>query len=60
MPKGDFIPADATLKELEAQAEELQQQASKAQEPEASLLREKAQLCLGWMKSLRVGGPWTS
>jgi hypothetical protein len=57
--KREFIPANATIAELEEKAAECEQRAEMEQEPIASALREEAREYRGWIKALR-SGLWTS
>jgi hypothetical protein len=54
-----FIPADATLAELEHKPADCEQRATQEQEPLATELREEAKLYRGWMTILR-SLRWTS
>jgi len=54
-----FIPADATLAELEKKAADCEQRATQEQEPLAIALREEAKLYREWIATLRSGW-WTS
>ena len=54
-----FIPADAVLAELEAKAATYAAQAEEHPEPRASELRERAELCGEWLKTLKAG-KWTA
>ena len=55
----NFIPATATIAELEQKAAECDRQAATAPEPEATEVREKAKLYRAWILELR-SGRWTS
>ncbi len=57
--KNTFIPADATLAELQKNAADCEQRASQEQEPIATALREEAKLYRDWVTALR-SGRWTS
>jgi hypothetical protein len=50
-----FIPADATIAELEKKAAECEERAAQEQEPDAAKLREQAQLCREWIARLGSG-----
>jgi hypothetical protein len=54
-----FVPADATIAELEKKASDHEQKAAKAEEPLAAELRREAKLCWEWAAALR-SGRWTS
>jgi hypothetical protein len=57
--KQHFIPADATVADLERKAAESDQKAANEEEPLATELREEAKLYRGWAATLRAG-QWTS
>jgi hypothetical protein len=54
-----FIPADATLAELQKKAADCEERATQEREPLATALREEAKLYREWMTVLR-SGLWTS
>jgi hypothetical protein len=54
-----FIPADATLAELQKKAADCEQRAMHEQEPLATALREEAKLYREWTATLR-SGRWMS
>jgi hypothetical protein len=54
-----LIPANDVILELEKTAAGCEAAAKEAPEPEAGKLRKFAQLCRGWMMSLKFGS-WTS
>ena len=54
-----FIPAGEVIADLEKRAGEYDTAAKQMSEPEASKFRELAELCRGWIKSLKYGN-WTS
>ena len=54
-----FIPADATLAELQKKSADCEQRATQEQEPIATALWEEAQLYRKWVATLRSGW-WTS
>ena len=56
---GNFIPATATIAELEQKATECDRQAATAPEPEATEVHERAKLYRAWIVELR-SGRWTS
>ena len=57
--KREFIPADATIADLNKQAVDCDEQAAKAAEPLASELRERAKQLRAWIQGLR-SGRWTA
>jgi hypothetical protein len=50
-----FIPAGATIAELEKKAAECEERAAREQEPLAATLRHEAKLCREWIRLLRSG-----
>jgi len=54
-----LIPMGAVLSDLRKKAEECEEKAEQASEPEATKLREEAQQCRRWAASLRFG-KWSS
>jgi hypothetical protein len=55
----NFIPAAATIADLEQKAAECDRQAATEPEPDATELRERAKLYRAWIAQLR-SGRWTS
>ena len=55
----NFIPAGDVIAELEGRASEYAAEANQSPGPEARAFRELAELCRGWVMSLRYGN-WTS
>ena len=56
---GNFIPAAATIAELEQKAAECDRQAAIEPEPDAMELRERAKFYRAWIAQLR-SGRWIS
>jgi len=57
--RSHFVPADATIAELEKKAAEFELKAEKTEEPLAAELRQEAKLCQEWIAALR-SGRWTA
>jgi hypothetical protein len=57
--KRDFIPAGATIAEVEEKAAKCEKQAAQELEPRATELREEAKVYRAWVKELRAGH-WTA
>jgi len=55
----DFISAGEVIADLERRASEYDAAAKEVSEPETSRFRKLAQLCRGWVMSLKWGN-WTS
>jgi len=55
----NFLPADATIEELKQKAADYDEQASKAEEPQATKLRNRAKYLRAWIAELS-SGRWTS
>jgi hypothetical protein len=56
---GSIIPIADVLAELEQKSKDCDTRATQKTEPEATMLRELAELYRGWKKSLQ-SGLWTS
>jgi len=54
-----IVPMGAVLSDLRKKADECEEKAEQASEPEATKLREEAQQCRQWAASLRFG-EWCS
>jgi hypothetical protein len=59
MQAARFLPVTEVLADLEKKAAEYEHLASEMREPEAGKLRKLAELCRGWIMSLKYGN-WTS